>query len=120
MERARGGMRRSDASGAAELWKPLVKAHYTLLDYFERGGKRYLVAVENAPRVPERGLAALSRREQQVVSAAATGRTSKVIAYELGLSNSTVRVLLARAAKRVGAESSRELIAIYRAHQNRR
>lgn len=114
MERARGPMRRKDPEGALDLWKGLVDARYTLLDHFERGGRRYIVAVENLPS--ERGPEALSQRERQVLAAAATGRTNKLIAYELGLSDSTVRVLLARAAKKLDAATTKELVAIYLAH----
>ena len=117
MERARGPMRRADPDGAVELWRTLVDAELTLLDHFERGGKRYVVAVANpAPSLAARSLASLSPRERQVVAAAAAGRTNKLIAYELGISYSTVRVLLARAARRLGASSRRELVAIVRAH----
>ncbi len=117
MERARGPMRRADPDGAVELWRTLVDAELTLLDHFERGGKRYVVAVANPPAsVAARALASLAPRERQVVAAAAAGRTNKLIAYELGIADSTVRVLLARAARRLGASSRQELVAIVRAH----
>jgi DNA-binding CsgD family transcriptional regulator len=120
MERARGPMRRGDPDGAVALWRTLVDAELTLLDHFERGGKRYVVAVANPPAsVASRALASLSPRERQVAAAAATGRTNKLIAYELGIAYSTVRVLLARAARRLGAGSRRELVAIVRAHAAR-
>lgn len=114
MEKARGPMRRSDPDGAVELWRTLVDAELTLLDHFERGGKRYVIAVANPPC--GKNDAGLPRRERQVVAAAAAGRSNKLIAYELGLAHSTVRVLLARAARRLGAKSRRELVAIHRAH----
>jgi len=112
MERARGSMRHSDPDGAVGMWRTLVNAEFTLLDHFERGGKRYVVAIENPPEEGI-GLAALPARERQVLAAAASGRSNKLIAYELGLAHSTVRVLLARAARRLDATSRKELIAIY-------
>ncbi len=117
MEAARGPMRDHDPDGAVDSWRTLVDAELTLLDHFDHAGKRYVIAVENPPRAEIAGLSALSMRESQVVAAAAAGRTNKIIAYELGLAHSTVRVLLARAAKRLKAESRQELVAIYRAHQ---
>ncbi len=120
MEAARGPMRRRDPDGALDLWRTLVDAELTLLDHFERGGKRYVIAVANPPEAGEEKLATLSRRERQVVTAAAGGRSNKVIAYELGLAHSTVRVLLARAAQRLGATSRRELLAIHLAHERAR
>jgi DNA-binding CsgD family transcriptional regulator len=44
----------------------------------------------------------LSPRERQVVAFARLGRSSKSIAYELGLADSTVRVLLRRARMKLG------------------
>jgi DNA-binding CsgD family transcriptional regulator len=114
MERARGAMRTRDPNGALDLWRTLVDARFTLLDHFERGGRRYIVAVENLPS--DNGPSLLTQRERQVLAAAATGRTNKLIAYELGLSHSTVRVLLARAARKLDAATRKELVAIYLAH----
>jgi DNA-binding NarL/FixJ family response regulator len=44
----------------------------------------------------------LSPREQQVVNLATGGRSHKEIAFELGLADATVRVLHARAMKKLG------------------
>ena len=44
----------------------------------------------------------LSPREQQVVDLATGGRSQKEIAFELGLADATVRVLHARAMKKLG------------------
>lgn len=54
----------------------------------------------------------LSEREQQVVQMATAGSTNKEIAFDLGLAHSTVRVLLARAARKLGARSRVELVSI--------
>jgi DNA-binding NarL/FixJ family response regulator len=53
----------------------------------------------------------LSDRERQVVSLATLGRTNKMIAYELGLAHSTVRVLMARASAKLHTGSRHELVA---------
>jgi DNA-binding CsgD family transcriptional regulator len=45
-----------------------------------------------------------------VVQHALLGHRNKVIAYDLGLAASTVRVLIARAAAKVGARSRQELL----------
>jgi DNA-binding CsgD family transcriptional regulator len=115
MERARGPLQRRDPDRALDMWTALVEARYSLLDHFESGGRRYVVAIENAPA--DSGPDVLASRERQVLAAAAAGRTNKLIAYELGLSHSTVRVLFARAARKLGAASRRELVAIYSAYQ---
>jgi DNA-binding NarL/FixJ family response regulator len=53
---------------------------------------------ERLPPPPRR----LSPREQQVVDLATGGRSQKEIAFELGLADATVRVLHARAMKKLG------------------
>ncbi len=98
------------ASGRATLegWRPLVNARWTLVDTFEENGRRYVLARENQAR--SGGLDRLTDRERQVVLQATLGHTNKEIAYALGLSNSTVRVLMARAAARFGVRTRVELL----------
>jgi DNA-binding CsgD family transcriptional regulator len=88
-------------------WHPRINGRWTLIDAFNRGGERYIVARENQTFTP--GLGALTEREQQVIASAAVGRSNKEIAYELGISYATVRVLIARACRRLGVRSRREL-----------
>jgi DNA-binding CsgD family transcriptional regulator len=52
----------------------------------------------------------LSAREREVVGLALGGRANKVIAFELGLAYSTVRVLMARAAAKIGVRTRAELL----------
>ena len=68
-----------------------VSARWTLVDRYERDGRRYIVAREGAART--RGAAALSERERQVVALASLGRSNKLIAYELGPAHATTRVM---------------------------
>ena len=51
--------------------------------------------------------APLSPREQQILDLVAAGRTQKETAFELGLSDVTVRVLYARAMKKLGRSKHR-------------
>jgi DNA-binding CsgD family transcriptional regulator len=105
-------LRTKKARGAGrsglEHWHPLTGARWTLLDSFEEGGRRYVVARENQAQVD--GLAQLTDRERQIVLHAALGLTNKHIAYSLGISDTTVRVLIARAANRLGLRTRRELL----------
>jgi len=114
MERARSTLRDREPEEALALWRTLVDGRYTLLDAFERDGRRYVVAVENTPCPDGPGI--LTDRERQVAALAATGRSNKLIAYELGLGHSTVRVLLARAARKLRAKNRAELVALVAAH----
>jgi DNA-binding CsgD family transcriptional regulator len=99
---------RRDSQRATAAWRPLVGARWSLVDSYERNGTRYITARENVPALT--GVATLSLRERQVGSLAEGGYSNKLIAYELGLAHSTVRVLLARAAGKLGARTRAELI----------
>jgi DNA-binding CsgD family transcriptional regulator len=114
LEKARGPRRERQASVDLNAWKGLVDARWSLLDRFETDGKRYIVARENAPLPP--GHESLTLRERQVLSYAALGHENKVIAYDLGIAHSTVRVLMARAASKLGATSRSELLTSYATH----
>lgn len=91
-----------------EHWHPLTSARWTLVDNFEENGRRYLVARENQAQAE--GLGMLTDRERQIALHAALGLSNKQIAYALGISDTTVRVLMARAAKRLGMRTRRELL----------
>lgn len=108
VEHARGKLRHQDPERALVSWKGLVAGRWTLVDHFERGGRRYLLARENEARVP--GPATLSRRERQVLAYAAMGHSNKEIAYELGLAHSTVKVLFFRARAKLGTRTRAELL----------
>ena len=100
MERARGPLRRRSPDEAVETWRGLVAGRWSLIDHFDSDGRRYLVAHRNDPTTPDPR--ALTERERQVVGYADLGRSNKMIAYELGLSPSTVAVLLSRAREKLG------------------
>lgn len=84
-------------------------SRWTLVDSFERNGARYIVARENVRSVE--GLDALTARERQAVVCLARGQSTKETAFALGISDVTVRVLVRRAAAKVGARSRSELFA---------
>jgi DNA-binding CsgD family transcriptional regulator len=109
IDSARSHSRRRDGIQALETWHPLTAARWTLVDSFESDGRRYVVARENQAGAPDLG--AFTDRERQIVVHAALGQTNKEIAYMLGISESTVRVLVARAARRLGTRTRRELLA---------
>ena len=101
--------KRSEGMRALNRWHPLTGARWTLVDSFEEGGRRYIVAREN--QAEARNFNDLTDRERQIVVHASLGMTNKQIAYALGISDATVRVLMARAAKRFGVRSRKELLA---------
>lgn len=108
IERARGRMRRESQEDALATWRSLVSARWSLVDQFEENGKRYVVARRN--EVGGVGPKALTPRERQVASLVAIGHSTKLIAYELGLSAGTVRVVIAHARTKLGVSSRAELV----------
>jgi DNA-binding CsgD family transcriptional regulator len=111
LEASRGALRNADPDASLEARRALVGARWSLLDRLEFDGRRYIVARENPPGAP--GPEALSARERQVLAYAKLGHHNKLIAYELGIADSTVRVLLARAAAKLGVRTRRELLRVF-------
>jgi DNA-binding CsgD family transcriptional regulator len=112
IEHARTRKGRADGEISLSLWRSLVSERWTLVDTYERDGKRYVVARRNDVRMPLPN--ALSPRERQALGFAALGDSNKLIAYELGISASTVGVLLHRAAQKLGCHSRAELLQRFR------
>lgn len=81
---------------------------WTALRHHDSDGRRCVLGLRTD--APARGFERLSAREWEVVARALDGETPKAIAYDLDVAPSTVRVLLSRAAKKVGARSSHELL----------
>jgi DNA-binding CsgD family transcriptional regulator len=110
IERARMRMRRDSPEEAIATWRSLVSARWSLVDHFERDGKRFVVAQRN--EVGGVGPGALSPRERQVVALVAIGHTTKLIAYELGLAPATIRVVIKSCCAKLGARDRQDLIAM--------
>ena len=115
LDRSRSSGGRSDVPGALEAWTALVSARWSLLDHFDHDGRRFVVAALNEPEVTT--TPQLSERETQVLSYAALGQHNKLIAYNLGLSDSTVRVLLHRAAAKLGVTRRAQAVETFRARR---
>ena len=100
-----------DVAAAAEpaLDAGLGTMAYTFrADRFESDGRTFLIAKPNPPRPP--AVKRLTPRERAVVALAVLGRSNKLIAYELGLSLSSVGTYLQRAQRRLGVSSRAALI----------
>ena len=111
VENAKTRKGRKDQDASLSAWQGLVAARWSVVDQFESDGRRYVVARENEPAAPP--LESLSKRERQIVGYVALGHSSKLIAYELGLADSTVRVLLHRAMRKLGVHDQRSLAAVF-------
>lgn len=113
IDRARMRNTRLDEADAVAMWHALVSGRWTLVDQVDRDGRRYFVARKNDPDVARHH--ALTRRERQVVGFAALGHSNKLIAYELGLSVSSVAVYLEIAMEKLGVSTRAQLIIAARA-----
>ena len=111
-DRARGALRRANPQRAVMLWQGLVDGRWTLLDQFERGGRRVLIAHRNDPQVASPR--AVSLRERQVLAYAGLGHSTKLIAYELGLSVGATSAYLATAMRKLGLRSRIQLVELAR------
>ncbi|WP_394837343.1 LuxR C-terminal-related transcriptional regulator [Pendulispora rubella] len=114
VDRARGKLRRTEPETALALWGAMVAGRWTLVEQFDHDGKRFMVAYRNHVASPSATFCNLGQRERQVATLAALGHSNKLIAYELGLSVSAVSAYLARAAKKLGADSRVALVRLYR------
>lgn len=109
LDRARLSRTPDDEASATRTG--LVDARWSLLDDFDTDGRRFVVAVRNDAHLPPHDV--LTPRECQVVAHAAMGHRNKEVAYDLGLSDATVRVLMHRAAKKLGVVGRRAAIACF-------
>ena len=116
VDRARGSMRDTDPDSALEIWKALVRGRWSIVDWFDTDGRRFVLAIPNSPEVTDpRGL---SERESQVVASAVMGHTNKMIAYRLGLSTSRVSTLLRSAMRKLGVRTRAHLVTKLREFQS--
>lgn len=108
VDRARGAMRNTDPNHALEIWKALVRGRWSMVDWFDTDGRRFVLAIPNSPGVTDpRGL---SERESQVVTYAVLGHSNKMIAYRLGLSTSRVSTLLRSSMRKMGFRTRSQLV----------
>lgn len=105
---ARIRAQRDDRNGFAETWRALLGGRCAVVDRFEARGRRYFVVVLCQPG--ERHPRALSRREAEVVLYAIRGETHKRIAYEVGLSRSSVTKLLRSALNKLHVRTQAHLV----------
>lgn len=111
IEHARGQLRRRAPGEALAAWHALVEARWSLVDFFDSDGKRFLVA-----RVNEFKAAVHSRltaREAQVVALVGRGHSNKLIAYELGIAQGTVAAHVSSAMAKLGVSNRAGLVTAY-------
>ncbi|HJL14651.1 MAG TPA: helix-turn-helix transcriptional regulator [Sandaracinaceae bacterium LLY-WYZ-13_1] len=105
VDRARSGRR--SAAERLSLWEPLVAGRWTLVDRFDRDGRRFVVAVRNEPSFAGRGV--LGERQRAVARMAAVGLSNQEIGYALGIEPSIVSSHLVAALDVLGIRRRSEL-----------
>jgi DNA-binding CsgD family transcriptional regulator len=101
---------RKDPEEALALWPGLVSGHWSLVDRFERDGRRYVVARRNEP-LPTSPLT-LNLRERQVFGHLVQGDSMKLTAYTLGLAPSTVSSVARSILLKLGVHNIAQLTAL--------
>ncbi len=101
----------ASAEQATKLWDAVADGHWSLVAQTEDNGRRLVLArrkhLGSAPVRP------LSDRERQAAALAIQGKSTKVIAYELGVADSTAAMLVISAIRRLGLRSRVELTEIF-------
>ena len=93
---------------ALEVWQGLISGRWSLVERFDSDGKRFMLAHKNEEDVIDpRGLTAL---EIRAASLAVRGYSDKLIAYHLGVAESTASVQLASALRKLSLRSRVELV----------
>ncbi|HET6613382.1 MAG TPA: helix-turn-helix transcriptional regulator [Kofleriaceae bacterium] len=113
IDKARGRLARERPEEAIELWQGLVAGRWSIIEVTDTDARRYWVAQRNDPTIAEDRR--LTRREGQVVGMAALGLSDEMVAYSLGLAETTVRTHLRRGMKKLGMSQRTELIALHAA-----
>ncbi len=113
--RARESARRDATQNGDPVspWSNLVAGRWSLLDDYEEGGRRYVLALTTGPG--ERRRVKLVPNEARALELCIQGRPVKSVAAELGAPTSTVYALRNRALSKLGARSEADLVALARA-----
>ncbi|MBW2403346.1 MAG: helix-turn-helix transcriptional regulator [Deltaproteobacteria bacterium] len=108
VDKARGSLRKSDPEEALRLWEGLVRGRWSLVDWFDTDGRRFVLAKPNVPNIGDpRGL---TEREAQVATYAAHGESGKLIGYRLGLSNASISRALDSAMHKLAVKTQAQLV----------
>jgi DNA-binding CsgD family transcriptional regulator len=102
--RARGGR----DNQALDTLCGLAKGELSMLDSFERNGRRFILARPHDPSLGDPRT--LTPNEQQVVLRTARGESRKLAGYHIGISRSRVSRLLGSAMRKLGVKTQAELV----------
>lgn len=98
----------AEGSSPSSLWSELFGGRYRIVSWYDRGGRRYVVAAPRTPSDPSN----LTSRQARALALRAAGQPLKVIAFELGVSLSTASRDLDTALSLLGLGSEADLAAV--------
>jgi DNA-binding CsgD family transcriptional regulator len=110
IERARGRLRKQPDDALA-AWRALVDGKWSVVDWLDVDGRRFLVAYENDLGFDDSRM--LTPRERVVVEYVVHGRTSSEIAYALGLGVASVEALTRQALRKLRGARRTDLAALF-------
>jgi DNA-binding CsgD family transcriptional regulator len=94
------------ATDTEALWRALE--YETPLDVFDRGDRRFVLIDRGGATTREHP--ALSRREGEILACVGVGKSDKEIAFELGISASTVSTHLSSVRRKLGCRARVQLV----------
>jgi len=107
VDRARGRLKKTDPDEALQTWWALMHGRWSMVDWFDSDGRRFVLGVPNPPDLGDpRGL---TERELQVATYAARGETGKLISYRLGVTRGIVSHELNAAMRKLGVKTQAQL-----------
>ena len=116
IDRARGRLRNNEPEEALKLWKGLVEGRWSMVDWFDSDGRRYVLAHPNPPHLKDpRGL---TERESQICAYVSLGETNKLISYRLGINQSKISSTLRSAMRKLGVQTRPQLVARLRGFES--
>ena len=113
IDRSRGTLRRKDPAAALEAWTCLADGRWSMVDWFDTDGRRFVLALPNAPEVSDPRQ--LNPRERVVAAYVAQGDSVKMVGYRLGLSKSAASRAVRGLIKKLGVKTQAQLVAQLRA-----
>ena len=117
IERSRTTTGDDNPDAALDNWQGLVNGRWSLVDYFDTDGKRFIIAIKNDPAHPDpRGL---TQGERQMAEYIGAGYATKEIAYALGVSNAAVNNAVARIQDKLCLSSRAEVASFFAANGSR-
>ena len=112
LDESREGVDPGVSDRASRLCEDLLRGRWTLVDWFDIGGRRFIIARRSTPQPGLRS--GLTERERRVALCAARGESNKITGYRLGIGPPQVSAHLKAAMRKLGVRSKAQLVVMVR------